>query len=165
MGLLRTLKIFAPLLMMFVVSSGFAAEPPTGEALQQCRAALSSEKNAIVIDRWSTKPLPHNYRQVAESDLRNETVSGWTVHQNPNRTLTVVIHRLDQETEESSFLILLKDKGLASKHTVYAFEFALSSREKDGVTGLFFCDKRGPSAEWIWNKDDWKTTKIGVRTR
>jgi hypothetical protein len=42
------------------------------------------------------------------------------------------------------------------KNVVSAFEFALSRGAHDGVTGLLFCNKHGPSAEWLWNGSDWK---------
>lgn len=159
MNILRAVNISALLLTTSMISSGSAAEPATDEVLQKCRALLSSERGANIVDRWSKRPLPHEYRQVAGVALQNETVGGWIAHMNPNRILTVVIHAFDPETQDGHFVILVKDKRPVLKDDVSAFEFALSSKEQDGMTGLFFCSKTGPSAEWIWNGVNWKIAK------
>lgn len=39
--------------------------------------------------------------------------------------------------------------------SVAAFEFARSGSEHKGMTGLFFCDKHGPSGELVWDGADW----------
>ena len=142
------------LLMNYCVS---AAEAPTDEVLQLCRAQLSSERGAKLVDHWSTKPLPSDFRRAAAFPLKYGNASGWTAYKNPNQTWTIVILLIDPETQERNFVILIKDSnGLIFKEDVFAFEFARSSSEHDGVIGLFFCGKQGPSAEWVWNGTDWK---------
>ena len=155
----RAAEIFVLLVMLSTFSSAAAAERASDEVLQLCRAGLASKKDAIVVDIWSTNPLPHEYRQVAAPVLRHDTVSGWITHKNPNGTLTVVIHAFDPETEEGYFVILAKDETVLFKNDVFAFEFALSSGERKGVNGLFFCSKTGPSNEWVWDGNNWKITK------
>lgn len=135
-----------------------AAEAPTKEVLQLCRSQLSSERDAVLVD-WSTGPMPPEYRQAARAALGRDVQAGWLAHNNPNGTLTVVIRLVDPETKERNFAVLIRDKQLIMKYNVYAFEFAFSRREQDGVTGLFFCSKTGPSAEWVWNGNDWKVAK------
>lgn len=152
----KSVLLLASLLMNYCVS---AAEAPTPEVLKICRSKLSSESDAILIDQWSTRPLPTDYRQAVRFELRYGVVSGWLTHKNPSGTLTVVIRTVDPETKERSFLVLTKDRGVTLKHDVYAFEFAFSKREHDGVTGLFFCSKTGPSPEWVWDGKDWKVVK------
>ena len=152
----HSVKILVPLLLIFVVSGAFAAEAPTEDVLQQCRAALAAEKGAIPVKHWSTEPLPPDYRRVAGAALGQDTVGGWLAHRNPNGTLTIVIYAFDPETRERNFSLLFRDKELALKDDVYAFEFALSSRANNGVTGLFFCNKTGPSDEWVWNGNKWR---------
>jgi len=136
-----------------------AAEAPTEEVLQMCREDLSSKRGAVLIDAWLAKPLPAEYRKAAKFEFRHDTVGGWIVHRNPNGTFTVVIRMIDPETGERHFIFLVKDTRLALKVDVSAFEFALSRDAHDGVTGLFFCNKTGSSAEWLWDGSDWKISK------
>jgi len=164
MGLFRAANMFArlflaPLLMASTVSIASAAEPPTDEVLQKCRELLSSQRGAILV-HWSTRPLPPDYRRAAGIALRDVTIGGWIAHANPNRALTIIIHMIDPETRETAFVVLVKDeRGLVLKDDVYAFEFALSSKERSGMTGLFFCNKTGPSAEWVWGGSNWMVAK------
>ncbi|HEX4427120.1 MAG TPA: hypothetical protein VH079_17105 [Terriglobales bacterium] len=163
MSSFRAVSRFAPLflasfLVLSTTSGGFATELATKEVLQKCRAALLSERKAIMV-RWSKELLPYDYRQAAGVALQNETVGGWITHANPNRALTIVIHAFDSETHEGHFIVLVKNKGLILKDDVSAFEFAFSRIEHDGMTGLFFCSKTGPSLEWVWGGGNWKIAK------
>ncbi len=156
----RAARIFSLLSFLLMNHCVSAAEAPTDEVLQVCRAKLSSEKGAKLVDDWSTKPLPSDFRKAAAFALKYGNASGWTAYKNPNQTWTIVILLIDPDRGERSFAILTKDNtGLAFKHDVSAFEFARSSSDHDGVTGLFFCDKTGPSAEWVWDGKDWKVAK------
>jgi hypothetical protein len=153
--------MFASTVTLAAISNTFAAEAPTDKVLKLCRAELAAEKRATPVDRWSTMPLPREYQRAAKASLQDVTMNGWFTHENPNQTLTIVIRALDPETKEISFVILLQDKGKGPilKDSVFAFEFALSSRAQNGVTGLFFCSKTGPSEEWNWGGDNWATSK------
>jgi len=152
---LQAPKILVALLWLCITAGSYAAEPATDEVLQECRRALSSEKGAMIV-HWSNEPLPQNYRQAAEFNLRNGTVGGWLAHVNPNRTSTIVIHVIDRDTQEGNFIILVKNNNVILKDVVFAFEFALSNREHNGMTGLFFCNKTGPSDEWVWDGKNWR---------
>jgi hypothetical protein len=153
----RLVKISALLLATFSISGSLSAEAPTDEVLKICRTKLSSERGAKTVERWSTRPLPSDYRKAAGPALKDMNVDGWIVYKNPNQISTVVIRVVDPETKERYFDILLKNNtSLTYKAGVAAFEFARSSDEHNGMIGLFFCDKHGPSAEWVWDGSDWK---------
>jgi hypothetical protein len=155
----RAVTVVAMLLVLLSTVGISAAEAPTEEVIQLCRKALSAEKGAVLIDRWSTKPLPADYQRVAQAALVGTTVRGWLTHKNPNGTISVIIDVIYAETHERSFIVLFRDKKILSKRIVSAFEFALSHSSYDGVTGLYFCGKTGPSAEWVWDRGDWKIAK------
>lgn len=160
------LKTLAFLQATFLISSSFAAEWPTEQALKVCRRELS-EKGAKLVDRWLTKPLPSDYRTAMLFDLRYGKVDGWTEYKNPNGTSTIVIRTASREPRERSFNILIKnndglvkaDSGDTFNISVSAFEFARSNSEHNGMTGLFFCGKHGPSAEWVWDRTNWKVDR------
>lgn len=157
------MKLFGYVYPAFLLSSLLtnhcvSAEAPTKEVLQLCRSQLSSERDAVLVD-WSTGPMPPEYRQAARAALGRDAPSGWLAHKNPDGTLTIVIRIIDPETRERDFVVLVKDREVTLKVSVAAFEFAFSKREQNGVTGLFFCSKTGPSAEWVWNGNDWKVAK------
>ncbi|WJR76494.1 hypothetical protein [Bradyrhizobium sp. NP1] len=153
------MNILRAVLVLFSISyvvSSASAEVATEEVHQMCREALSSERGAVQAP-WSTKSLPREYQQDLAFELREREVpKGWIVHRNANGTSTVVVRFVDADTREVSFAILLKGDRLLHKISVAAFEFAFSSQDHGGVTGLFFCNKRGPSEEWIWDGNDWK---------
>ena len=152
------LRMLSALVMTCTMSSIASAERATEDVLKLCRSMLVSEKHAVV-PNWSTKPLPQDLRKLAGIALRDSTVAGWTAHRNPNRSRTIVIRASDPETDETSFVVLTGDEDLTLKDTVFAFEFAFSKIDHDGVTGLFFCSKTGPSKEWVWNGADWQVAR------
>src|SRR6202007_2984879 len=88
------MKMLASLWMTCAAPFASAAEAPTEEVLQECRALLSSEKAAIPAN-WSTKPLPATYRRVAGLALQGQTVGGWIDHKNPNGTSTIAVYAFD----------------------------------------------------------------------
>lgn len=155
---MQRLRILAALVMTCTVCSIASAERATEEALTLCRSMLVSEKHAVV-PNWSTTPLPQDLQKTARAPLGDSTVSGWVIHRNPNRSRTVVIRASDPETEETSFAVLTGDKDLTLKNTIFAFEFAFSRIDHDGVAGLFFCSRIGPSKEWVWNGADWQVAR------
>ena len=159
MNNVRIIRYLAWFLTLFSISGAASAERASDDVIVACRAALSSEKDAIVINASATSPLPQEYRQVAGAGLQDAAIGGWTTHRNPDGTSTIVIHAFDSETKEGHFVVMAKGNSLAFKQDVYAFEFAFSRRNKSGVTGLFFCSRTGPSNEWIWTGSDWKVAR------
>jgi len=160
MELSRTLKVFAACLFLSMVignSSCFAIEVPTDEVMNQCRTDLTSKKRTVLVERWLTEPFPSEYRRAFGTWLSpDETVEIWTVHHNSNGSSTIVARSLSHEPDERSFAVMVRDTNrVIHMESVSAFEIAFSSKETGGVTGLFFCDMNGPSAEWKWTGKDW----------
>jgi len=147
------------LLAACIVCNASAAEPINTEVLHLCEADLVSEKSALLVAAWANSPLPHDIAQVAKAALGGDVVAGWIKHVNPNRSSTIIIRAVDVEDKELGFIVLFKDRRIVFKHDVSAFDFAFSRNDHDGVTGFFFCDKDGPSREWIWNGSDWDAAK------
>ncbi|MBR0959860.1 hypothetical protein [Bradyrhizobium japonicum] len=147
-------------IITFCSSRVGAFEMPTPEDMKLCAAELQSEKGAAPV-AWSRRPLPSAYRRAFGQWLsRSETVELWVVHRNSNGSSTIAARTLSHQPDERGFLVMVADgKRVAKIDGVAAYDFAFSPRETNGVTGLFFCDKNGPSFEWRWAGDDWRVDR------
>lgn len=77
--------------------------------MKACRMELS-EKGAKLVDRWSMKPLPSEYRKAIEFFLKYENVDGWTEYKNPNETSTIIIRKVSRgPPRERYFNILIRN--------------------------------------------------------
>ncbi|RXT36678.1 hypothetical protein [Bradyrhizobium betae] len=147
-------------IMAFCNAPVGAFEMPTPEVMKICAAELRSQKGAAPV-AWSKKPLPSLYRRAFGRWLtRTETVELWVVHRNSNGSSTITARTLSHQPEERGFLVMvMDDKRVVKIDGVAAFDFAFSPREANGVAGVFFCDKNGPSFEWLWTGDDWRVDR------
>ena len=122
-----------------------------------CNVELAKSTQAIASEHWKRGPVYAKfYDPVREYLPAGGKLTRWLSHKNPNGTATVVIENSSAHEDMDSWTVVLWDHGQPiAKALVEAVGFGFSKSYAEGVTGLYFCGKRGLSHEWTRDGSKW----------